>query len=92
MEYAAKFVWEHFSPVGIDLNFGCPAPKIFNNGDGSALLRQPSLSVALVQAARKGCNDGPVSVKMRIGIDEPDPHIVDFARERRYNGTRKVCF
>ncbi|MBQ4052437.1 MAG: tRNA-dihydrouridine synthase family protein [Clostridia bacterium] len=86
MEYAAKFIWERFSPVGIDLNFGCPAPKIFNNGDGSALLRQPSLSAALVQAARKGCNDGPVSVKMRIGIDEPDPHIIDFAREMERAG------
>ncbi|MBQ7934918.1 MAG: tRNA-dihydrouridine synthase, partial [Clostridia bacterium] len=80
IEYAAKFIWERFSPAGIDLNMGCPAPKIFNNGDGSALLREPSLSAALVKAARKGCGDGTVSVKMRIGIDSPDPAVIDFAR------------
>ncbi len=82
MEYAAKFIWERFSPVGIDLNMGCPAPKIFNNGDGSALLRNPSLSVALVEAARKGCKDQiPVSVKMRVGIDKIDPSLIAFARD-----------
>ncbi len=86
MEYASKFIWERFSPAGIDLNMGCPAPKIFNNGDGSALLRQPSLSAALVKAARKGCADGPVSVKMRIGIDEIDPKIVEFAQEMEKAG------
>ncbi len=85
MEYAAKFVWERFSPAGIDLNMGCPAPKIFNNGDGSALLREPSLSAALVKAAIKGC-DAPVSVKMRIGIESPDPSVIGFAREMEAAG------
>lgn len=85
MEYAAAYIWEHFSPAGIDLNMGCPAPKIFNNREGSALLKEPKLASELVCAARKGCG-GPVSVKMRIGIDEPDPAIFDFAREMESAG------
>ena len=79
MEYAASFVCEHFSPAGIDINMGCPAPKIFNNGDGSALLREPELAAKLVSAAIKGSNV-PVSVKMRIGIDKIDDDVIDFAQ------------
>lgn len=79
MEYAARFIAEHFNPAGIDLNMGCPAPKIFNNGDGSALLKEPDLAAALVRAARKG-SGLPVSVKMRIGIEAPDEKVLDFAK------------
>ncbi len=79
MEYAAAFIWDHFHPVGIDLNMGCPAPKIFNNGDGSALLRDPDLAAKLVEAAIKGCGC-PVSVKMRIGIERPDESVIQFAQ------------
>ncbi len=78
MEYAAKFIDDQFHPAGIDLNMGCPAPKIFNNGDGSALLKEPELAAELVRAARRGCQC-PVSVKMRVGIEAPDPKITDFA-------------
>lgn len=85
MEYAAAYIWEHFKPAGIDLNMGCPAPKIFNNREGSALLKEPKLAAELVRAARRGCN-GPVSVKMRIGIVEPDSAILDFAREMESAG------
>jgi nifR3 family TIM-barrel protein len=79
MEYAARYIDEHFSPAGIDINMGCPAPKIFNNGDGSALLSEPELAADLVMAAIRGCSC-PVSVKMRIGIDAPDPKIYEFAQ------------
>lgn len=79
MENAASFIYDHFHPVGIDLNMGCPAPKIFNNGDGSALLAEPELACELVRATIRGC-DCPVSVKMRVGIDSIDPNITDFAK------------
>lgn len=85
MEYAAGFIQDRFHPAGIDLNMGCPAPKIFNNGDGSALLREPKLAAELVRAARRG-SGGPVSVKMRIGIDAPDRASIDFAREMEAAG------
>lgn len=85
MEYAAKLIFEQFKPAGIDINMGCPAPKIFNNGDGSALLAEPDLASKLVEAAQRGCGC-PVSVKMRIGILEPDPAIASFAKQMESAG------
>lgn len=79
MKSAAAFIYERYCPAGIDLNMGCPAPKIFNNGDGSALLREPELAASLVRSAISGCGCS-VSVKMRVGIDFIDPNIVDFAK------------
>lgn len=79
MGYAASFVRDTFDPAGIDLNMGCPAPKVFNNGDGSALLAEPALAAELVDAAVRG-SGLPVSVKMRIGIDRADGSAVDFAK------------
>ncbi|MBQ7971555.1 MAG: tRNA dihydrouridine synthase DusB [Clostridia bacterium] len=79
METAAAFIYDRYAPAGIDLNMGCPAPKIFNNGDGSALLSEPLLAEDLVKAAIRGCKC-PVSVKMRIGIEASDPNIGEFAK------------
>ncbi len=76
---ACRYIVEQFSPAGIDLNMGCPAPKIFNNHEGSALLSEPSLAYDLVSAAREGSNV-PVSVKMRIGISEFNENIISFAQ------------
>lgn len=86
METAAAFIYDRYAPAGIDLNMGCPAPKIFNNGDGSALLSEPLLAEELVKAAIRGCKC-PVSVKMRIGIDSPDPNIGEFAKRLEGAGT-----
>ncbi len=53
----------------LDLNLGCPAPKIVSNGSGSALLKEPKKAAAFVKAGVKAsCR--PVSVKLRIGWDE----------------------
>ena len=51
----------------IDLNFGCPAPKVFNNCAGSAMLDKPELLLEIVRAAVTS-TDLPVSVKMRPGV------------------------
>lgn len=85
MKYAAAYIAENFNPAGIDINMGCPAPKIFNNGDGSALLKEPKLAAELVRAAKEGSNL-PVSIKMRIGIEAPDLDVIDFAREMEAAG------
>ena len=85
IKYAASFLSEHFSPVGIDINMGCPAPKIFNNGDGSALLNEPLLAAELVRSACEGACC-PVSVKMRIGINEPDDGVIDLAKRMQDAG------
>ncbi len=85
IEYATGFLCEKFKPAGIDINMGCPAPKIFNNGDGSALLKEPELAAELVRAACRG-STLPVSIKMRIGIDEPDLGVIDFAKRMQDAG------
>ena len=58
--------------VCIDLNMGCPVPKVVKNGEGSALLKNPALAEELVKAAVKTAGK-PVTVKMRIGFDGAHP-------------------
>ena len=53
-----------------DLNFGCPAPKITSNGEGSALMREPELIGRIVRAAVDAAGKKPVTVKIRAGWDE----------------------
>ena len=54
----------------IDLNFGCPVPKIVSNGEGSALLKDIPRLKEVVAAAVEGAGSRPVTVKMRLGFDE----------------------
>lgn len=61
----------------IDLNMGCPVPKIFKNGEGSALLADIAKAQSLVKAAKK--SGKAVTVKFRIGITEGDFVTRDFA-------------
>lgn len=60
---------EKFSPSAIDINMGCPMPKIVNNGDGSALMKNPRLAGSVVRAAVDAATV-PVTVKIRKGWDE----------------------
>lgn len=62
-----------------DVNMGCPAPKIVNNGEGAALMREPELAARIV-AALKGAVSRPVTAKFRKGFDEASANAVDFAR------------
>ena len=59
---------EKFSPSAIDINMGCPMPKIVNNGDGSALMKNPELAGKVVRAAKDAATV-PVTVKIRKGWD-----------------------
>ena len=54
----------------IDLNFGCPVPKVTRNGGGAALPFKRRLFVAVVEAAVQGAGAVPVTVKMRLGLDD----------------------
>lgn len=72
----------------IDLNMGCPAPKIVNNGDGSALLRTPALCGQLVQAVKQAV-DCPVTVKIRLGWDAD--HSVETAKILEESGADVIC-
>ena len=63
----------------IDLNSGCPAPKIVKNSDGSALIQQPKLLFEIVSAMRKA-TQLPLSVKLRIGFDSEHKNVVECAK------------
>ena len=69
MAEAAKIVYEHVSPEMIDLNFGCPTPKIVKNGDGSALMKNPAL-LSEIAAAVVRAVPIPVTAKIRLGWDK----------------------
>ena len=58
---------------------GCPAPKIVNNGDGSALMKDPELASKVI-AAVVNAVDVPVTVKFRKGWDEKNVNCVEFAK------------
>ena len=62
-----------------DLNFGCPAPKITGNGEGSALMREPELIGRIVRAMVDAV-DVPVTVKIRAGWDEGSVNAVQVAQ------------
>lgn len=63
----------------LDLNMGCPVPKVVNNGEGSALLKKPGLVREIVSAVVSAV-DKPVTVKIRKGFDEENVNAVEIAR------------
>ena len=67
-DYAVKELEQSVRPEGFDINMGCPAPKIFNNHEGSALLKDLKKAESVVKAVRRA-TALPVSVKMRLGIE-----------------------
>ena len=71
--------------LSIDLNMGCPAPKIAGNGDGSALMRDPVLAGEIVSATAEAAHV-PVSVKFRKGWDAAHENAEEFARVCEENG------
>ena len=71
--------------LSIDLNMGCPAPKIAGNGDGSALMRDPVLAGEIVAATAEAAHV-PVSVKFRKGWDAAHENAEAFARVCEENG------
>ena len=66
-------------PDIIDINMGCPAPKISSNGSGSALMKNPQLCGKIVQAVVNAV-DVPVTVKIRKGWDESSVNAVEVAK------------
>ena len=69
----------------IDINMGCPMPKIANSGDGCGLMRTPELAGKILNAVVKSVNV-PVTVKCRLGWDKGSIHILDFAKRMEDNG------
>lgn len=74
----------------LDINMGCPAPKIVNNGDGSALMKNLPLAREIVRAVVKA-SPKKVSVKMRLGWDEDSINVIDLARICEEEGAFAIC-
>lgn len=79
MREAAEIAYERTECDFIDINMGCPTPKIVNNGDGSALMRNPALAAEIVREVKRGVNV-PVTVKFRKGWDGGSVNAVGFAK------------
>ena len=69
----------------IDINMGCPMPKIANSGDGCGLMRTPELAGDIVAAVAKAVGV-PVTVKCRIGWDKGSINVLDFTKRMEDNG------
>ena len=74
----------------LDLNMGCPVPKIVNNGDGSALMRDPQKAGEVIRAVSRAIKK-PVTVKMRLGFDEQSINVLEFAKIAQENGAAAVA-
>ncbi len=74
----------------IDLNFGCPVPKIVKNGEGSALMRDPFRLGSVVRAAVKVAGGRPVTAKMRVGFAENEINAVRVAKEIEESGASAI--
>lgn len=64
----------------VDLNMGCPAPKVVSGGNGAALLRDPSLVAPLFEAMRRALKEAAFTVKLRVGYDEARMTGLEIAR------------
>lgn len=69
----------------IDINMGCPMPKIANSGDGCGLMRTPELAGKIVTAVRNAV-DVPVTVKCRLGWDRGSLNVLDFTKRMEQSG------
>ncbi len=69
----------------LDINMGCPMPKIANSGDGCGLMRTPELAGKIVEAVKKAV-DVPVTVKCRLGWDKGSINVLDFSKRMEDSG------
>ena len=74
----------------VDINMGCPTPKIVANGDGCALMRDPEKARRIIESVVKAV-PVPVTVKFRLGWDEDDRNAASFARMAQDAGAQAVC-
>lgn len=78
------------SPDFVDINMGCPAPKIAGNGGGASLMRHPQLAKEIVEAVVAACGSVPVTVKIRTGWDFENLNAVEMAQNAEKAGAVAV--
>lgn len=81
-----------FQPDWIDLNMGCPVPKVVNQGAGSALMKTPELAEECLKAAVRAAEGKvAVTIKMRIGWDAEHINAVEFAKRMEAAGAEAIA-
>ena len=90
MAEAAKLALEISGCDFLDINMGCPMPKIANSGDGCGLMRTPELAGQIVEAVVKAV-DVPVTVKCRLGWDKGSINVLDFTKRMEQSGAAMVA-
>jgi len=90
LEKGAALALERSGADIIDINMGCPVPKVANSGDGSGLMRNPDLAVKVAEAVIRGAKC-PVTVKFRLGWDKGSINCVEFARRMEDAGVSAVA-
>ena len=88
MADAARFSLR-YSPDIVDINMGCPAPKIAGSGSGASLMRDPALCGRIIRAVVDAV-DIPVTVKIRSGFDQDHINAVEIARIAEANGAAAI--
>ena len=91
MERGAALALEGSGADILDVNMGCPVPKVVHAGDGSALMKDPDKAVEVLRAVVRGAAGVPVTVKFRLGWDKGSINCVDFARRMEDAGAAAVA-
>lgn len=81
---------EHRNFDILDINMGCPVPKVVNNGEGSSLMKNPKLIGEIVRMVSSAINK-PLTVKIRKGFHETDNNAVEVAKIAEENGAAAVA-
>ncbi len=88
MAQAAQIA-ESAGASGIDINMGCPVPKIVNGKDGAALMKEPCLAEEIVREVSRAVSI-PVSVKTRLGWNEQNKNVIEFALRLQDAGIKSI--
>lgn len=90
MAEAAKIAVGESGADVLDINMGCPVGKVVKSGDGSALMRDPSLAAEIIEAVAKAVSV-PVTVKFRKGFDGGNVNAVEFAKMAEAAGAARIA-
>ena len=75
----------------LDINMGCPVPKVVNNGEGSALMKNPKLAGEIVERVSRAVKK-PVTVKIRKGFQESSVNAVEMAKILEASGQQRLPY
>ena len=90
MEKGTAIAAEYSGADVIDINMGCPVPKICNNGEGSALARDPEKAAKIAAAVIRGAGGKPVTVKFRLGWDKGSLNYLELGKRLQDVGVAAV--